>query len=699
MKLLAFRVTNFRSVKDSGWIDTDDVTALIGTNESGKTNLLLPLWKLNPANEGEIKLLADAPRKDYNALRQMSDKPVFVEARFGLPDHLAKEIAEKAGVPIAKVGVVEVGRDFDGDYVVAFPNAQPIASTEAGEVALALAAAMSEIEGLTPSSKADEALKAELVSRLAQARDMLQSIGPALDLDHVKALQGIVSNAAIASPSPRSTVAPRFAQATEAIDAVMRRMTAPGPEDNDDVHALVIEHLPSFVYYSTYGNLDSEIYLPHVIADLKREDLTGRAEARARTLRVLFEFVRLKPEEILELGKDWSEAQGKPTTEQIGQLNEKKKERSVLLQSAGTELTRRFREWWKQGEYRLRFEADGNHFRIWVSDDRRPEEIELEGRSTGLQWFLSFYLTFLVESRAAHNGSILLLDEPGHSLHPIAQRDLSTFFESLAQQNQLIYTTHSPFLVDADHLDRVRNVYVDGEGYTAVSTDLRAGQAAAQSRSAYPVHAALGLSVSETLFQGCRPVIVEGTSDQFYLSAMKTLLVRSGELSPAREFLFIPGSGVKAIKAIASILGGKDGDLPLVLVDGDAAGRGLADSLRRSLYENSKARIVLLSEFADTPDAEIEDLLPRSVLVPIIDRLLKGPTEHPFVATGAPRPLVPQVEAYAKTHGLTLAAGWKHELARLAQGRLTGADPALDWAPAIAHWKQLFQRLESEGGA
>ncbi len=54
MKLLQFRVTNFRSVADSGWIAADDVTALIGTNESGKTNLLLPLWKLHPAKDGEI---------------------------------------------------------------------------------------------------------------------------------------------------------------------------------------------------------------------------------------------------------------------------------------------------------------------------------------------------------------------------------------------------------------------------------------------------------------------------------------------------------------------------------------------------------------------------------------------------------------------------------------------------------------------
>ena len=82
MQMTAFRVTNFRSVKDSGWIETSEITALIGTNESGKTNLLLPLWKLNPAKEGEIKLLSDAPRKDYNAYRVMSEKPDFIHARF-----------------------------------------------------------------------------------------------------------------------------------------------------------------------------------------------------------------------------------------------------------------------------------------------------------------------------------------------------------------------------------------------------------------------------------------------------------------------------------------------------------------------------------------------------------------------------------------------------------------------------------------
>jgi predicted ATP-dependent endonuclease of OLD family len=80
-----------------------------------------------------------------------------------------------------------------------------------------------------------------------------------------------------------------------------------------------------------------------------------------------------------------------------------------------------------------------------------------------------------VESSCVHADAILLLDEPGLSLHPWAQRDLSAFFENLASTNQIVYTTHSPFLVDADMLDRVRKVYVSDDGSTKCSPDLRQG--------------------------------------------------------------------------------------------------------------------------------------------------------------------------------------------------------------------------------
>lgn len=102
-----------------------------------------------------------------------------------------------------------------------------------------------------------------------------------------------------------------------------------------------------------------------------------------------------------------------PTLKEIEKAENDKEERSILLQSASRNLTTKFADWWKQGEYRFRFEADGDYFRIWVSDEVRKDEVGLELRSTGLQWFLSFYLIFLVESQENHKDAILLLDEAG----------------------------------------------------------------------------------------------------------------------------------------------------------------------------------------------------------------------------------------------------------------------------------------------
>src|ERR1700722_17032616 len=113
MKLLRVRVTNFRSIVDSGVIETDDVTALIGTNESGKTNILLPLWKLNPANEGAIDLVADFPRKHYNTFLNQAPSPVFIVAVFDVGDTLATELSRQSGLSVDQMREVKISRAFD----------------------------------------------------------------------------------------------------------------------------------------------------------------------------------------------------------------------------------------------------------------------------------------------------------------------------------------------------------------------------------------------------------------------------------------------------------------------------------------------------------------------------------------------------------------------------------------------------------
>jgi energy-coupling factor transporter ATP-binding protein EcfA2 len=700
MRLKKFRVTGFRSVTDSGWIEADDVTALIGTNESGKTNVLLPLWKLNPAKEGAIAPTADYPRKDYNTIRSQKPKPAFIQAVFVVDDPLASELTRLTAAPLDAVREVMVTRSFDGEYDVDFPTADPPSAISRERVAAIFDDAERELAGITPVDT-EEAFREQLAATVKLARGRIPAAGD-VGVNVLDTISTMLQTVKTDSASKTSSVAARYTRLGQDLSALKAELVRTHPRAVDAAADLVLKKLPKFVYYSTYGNLDSEIYLPHVIANLARTDLGMREQAKARTLKVLFEFVRLQPQEILELGRDFkdpSDPTREPTTEEVAEVAEKKKQRSILLQSASTLLTKEFRAWWKQGEYRFRFEADGDHFRIWVSDDRRPEEIELEGRSTGLQWFLSFYLVFLVERVDAHEGAILLLDEPGLSLHPLAQRDLSEFFNALSKDNQLLYTCHSPFLIDADRLDRARKVYVDKDGTSRVTPDLGStGSDVTHRGAAYAVHAALGLTVAESLLLGCTAVVVEGASDQHYLTAIKNLLIAAGRLKPGREFVFPPAGGAKGVKAVASILCGRDEALPVAFLDGDGPGRAMAKQLRDGLYGGQPARVVDVSTFIGIAESEIEDLVPAAIIVRELDRWQRGPSVPFSDVVQSGLPIVPQIEAWAARHDVTLEKpGWKVELAKRVKERLLADGPNAIDSPHMERWERVFAALQSNG--
>jgi energy-coupling factor transporter ATP-binding protein EcfA2 len=690
MKLLRFRVKNFRSVVDSGWLDAGSVTALVGVNESGKTNLLLPLWKLNPARDGEIVPTSDYPKAQYAAIRANPEKYEFVEAVFSCSD-LASEISTKTGQPENIVDEVMIGKRFDGQFTIWFPKFQPKNQASAAEISDILQSAASELSGISALLK-EGSLKETLVQRIQQSLSQVASTGT-----NVQGLDVLATTLKAALPSeiaPTSSLVPRYQRMLNDLADLKASLQLPAPGQAEGVWALIKPRLPKFVYYSNYGNLDSEIYLPHVVENLKRTDLGAKEAAKARTLKVLFSFVRLEPEDILELGQEAQPVKGLVQEEDIAEAAERKRERTILLNSAGTDLTKKFKSWWRQGDYTFEFQADGDHFRIWVSDTRRPEKVELEDRSTGLQWFLSFYLIFLVESYQDHRDAILLLDEPGLSLHPLAQRDLSAFFENLSGTNQIIYTTHSPFLVDADMLDRARKVYISEDGSTKATSDLRRGsQDPRKSGATYAIYSALNMNVAESMLIGCHPVVVEGPSDQHYLSAIKTILIAAGKIKPARELIFPPAHGARNAQVIATILSGRDDVLPVMLLDGDAAGLKMAGDMRNGLYKGAKTRVVDTNGYVGFEDSEIEDLIPLDTIINVVDRWQKG-ADHEFETVAKPGlPVVPQIVAWAEAEGLGLDEGWKVELARRVKERLLARGPKDLEAEVIDQWSKLFNDI------
>jgi len=615
MKLKRFRVTNFRSVIDSGWINCDDVTTLVGINESGKTNILLALWKLNPARGGEIDVLHDLPVMKLSSLREKQEEVFFVEAVFEIGES-AEGINDELGMSLTAENELYISRNYKGDYRFRFEDE----------------ASQKKIEQLQKPKK-------------------------------VKGSEDIPGQTAV------------------------------------EIFNRIKPFIPSFVYYSNYGNLTSRIYLPHAVKWLKGESVAGVdiKEDQVRTIKVLFDYVNLKPEEILELGKDAKDiAQERrrdatPTEDDIKKAEVDKEQRALLLQSAGTQLTKGFRDWWKQGEYKFRFGADGDYFYIWVSDDKRPEEVDLGLRSTGLQWFLSFYLVFLMECKNENQGSVLLLDEAGLTLHPLAQKDLAAFFNKLSEENQIINTTHSPFIVDAKNIDRCRVVFTSEDRGTVVSENLREGSGKVGEKSIYAVHAALGLTVSDVLLQGSQVVVVEGPSDQFYLSAIKNALIRDQKFAPQREIVFAPAGGAKGVQGISSLISSVNDELPKVVLDSDKAGEDFKRKLENGLYNGCKNQIITVNSITGIDQSEIEDLIPFEFISKAVEKLLGVQDEDDEFVPEEGKPLIPQIELFAQTRGIKLEQGWKVTLSKAFKKALFGKRQKKVPEKYVQMWISLFK--------
>lgn len=216
-----------------------------------------------------------------------------------------------------------------------------------------------------------------------------------------------------------------------------------------------------------------------------------------------------------------------------------------------------------------------------------------------MQYFFSFYLVFLVEAKETYADAILLLDEPGIHLHGTAQQEIVKFLENLSATNQLLYATHSPFMVDGEHLENVRVVYEDENGLANVSEDVWPPD----KDSLFPLQAGLGYSIVQTLFYAKRQVVVEGITDYGLLRAINQLLSDKNMTTLRDDAIIVPCGGVNKLLPLASMLLGHDIQLA-ILLDGDEPG------IRKGKEAESKLllRCEYMSNFVNKKEAEIEDL-------------------------------------------------------------------------------------------
>ena len=306
--------------------------------------------------------------------------------KFSIDENLRQTLAAITA-PNEAPNIVVPTRFYDGSFKYAFepelketeipPNGVLAAIDSLSNAAMRLAAPAPEQEDTYST------IRKELLEWTAAAKTRLEVY------QNIKASEGAAELKAIHDQA-HSKGRPETADIVQAFLAAITgpMNAAAAPPVLERVIEEIKKHLPVFIYFENYGVLDSAIYLPRLIEDLQRTP----TDPNVRTIDAMFKHVQLTAAEITELGR--SQLQEKrikgeeQTPEMIRQDQEKMELRSIKLNSASNDITTRFSAWWKQRRHTIRYHADGDFFRIWVADDRRPGiEIELESRSHGFHWF------------------------------------------------------------------------------------------------------------------------------------------------------------------------------------------------------------------------------------------------------------------------------------------------------------------------
>jgi predicted ATP-dependent endonuclease of OLD family len=270
---------------------------------------------------------------------------------------------------------------------------------------------------------------------------------------------------------------------------------------------------------------------------------------------------------------------------------------------------------------------DGHHavhdeMHVRMYDNRHMLSLPFDERSSGFQWFFSFLAAF---SRYEYEDTpvVILLDEPALGLHAKAQKDFLRFIEErLSKRCQVIYTTHSPFMIQPDHLERTRLVEDRGRETGSVTTS---DVLTTDSDTLFPLQAALGYDIAQHLFIARDNLVVEGPSDFLFMQTVSERLKELGRAGLNQRWSIMPLGGADVIPAFVALLGNHL-DVTVV-VDARKEGHQKLTALAKAGFLGEK-RIVTIGEITDRKMADIEDLFAKEDYVALynaaFDRDLKS---------------------------------------------------------------------------
>ena len=209
-------------------------------------------------------------------------------------------------------------------------------------------------------------------------------------------------------------------------------------------------------------------------------------------------------------------------------------------------------------EMKAKFENDSLNFAIKTT----KKYMDFEERSNGLKWYLNMFIQIMSETNSTDiENYIILIDEPGVYLHINAQKEVLKLFEDFAtKNNQIIYTTHSPFMIETDKLNKVRTVFEKKDGTTILDSVQEKDP-----NTLFPLQAALGYDLAQNLFVSKKNLLVEGISDLTYLSIISTILEENGREGLNSEVMIVPVGGADKVATFISLLRGNKLELVCLL--------------------------------------------------------------------------------------------------------------------------------------
>jgi predicted ATP-dependent endonuclease of OLD family len=627
VQLVSATVGPFKSINTRQQVSVDkEVTVLVGMNEAGKTVFLQALEKANDALKlAKFEPIQDYPRKDLPAYlkRSKTNPEEAIVLTYRLTSEEISELNEHLGSALTEDFSFSVTHNYDN--------------------------------GRSIGIEVDE--KPVLSSLLKASNLSADAVAAIKNADKVRKIPDLLEKVGLTDQDKKfvSTINARIAAATAWHSVV-----------SWEAWEWLEPRIPKFLYFSDYDLLPSKINL----ADLANR--SAQAKSNPKQLepqhRAVLALLRMADISITDSTGGYEPLKAK-------------------IEGVSISLTDQIMEFWKQNED-LEVEVDitvdpndtapynnGANLYLRIKNRRhRGVSTPFQQRSRGFIWFFSFLVWFdSVQHQLALDGTdtidlILLLDEPGLALHALAQADFLRYIDHLARRHQVLYTTHSPFMIHSDRLHQVRVVEDKPKEGTVISEDV----SASDPRTIFPLQAALGWTIAQNLFISERNLLVEGPSELIYLKTIGGFLEAEGKTAMHEDITIVPAGGLDKVVTFIALLGASGLQLAVLHDYHGVPEQSLMDLVKRKMI--SQKAILNVSQFRDIKKlgatgqpSDIEDLFEVDLYLDYFNKAYSKQLKGSLIKSSDLPPgdrIVERIERHLKDKAISLrpSGGFNHYL-------------------------------------